>query len=390
MALRTQLPFYGLYIGQFAFLGVQLPFLSGWLAQAGFSVGDVGLITGAALVVRIISGPLVGVLADQTFSQKQILQFVALLMLASALGVAFFTVPVLLAIACTLMLVAFGILLPVADIALTRAERAGLSNFGFVRASGSAAFIVMNIIAGFLIDGVGYKVAVLTMCMAALAALLSTQALPSLEPAARRRQRFSLSFIQKLISNHAFIVFLIAVSAIQASHAFYYAFSILHWRSIGISASVIGILWSTGVVVEVLVLTRTKKLHSLFTPEILIGIGGAAAFIRWSLTSFEPSIAGLFVIQTLHSLTFASTYLGTIQFLRQAVPDEMSNTAMTMTSTLSVGAATGLATILAGLLYTKSGAPSAYLFMGFLGLLGVLFSLILKRLWRGGLLPIAP
>ena len=381
--MRNQLPFYGLYIGQFAFLGVQLPFLSGWLSQAGFSINAIGVITGIALAIRIVSGPFVGLLADQKFSQSAILQSVALLMTVSAIGVAVFPFALPLAIASVAVMVAFGLIVPISDTALTRAERSGHVNFGFVRASGSAAFILMNIIGGILIDLINYQIALVAMCIASFVALISARALEVGEPQAVPARKFSFIYIKQLLGNPVFVIFLLAVSAIQASHAVYYAFSILHWTSIGIPASVIGVLWGTGVLAEVLVLAKTRRVHQVFTATSLIAFGGLAAFIRWSITSTEPSVTGLFIIQLLHSLTFASTYLGTILFLRRAVPDQMSNTAMTITSTFSIGAATGLATIVGGAIYAGNGPSVAYLSMALLGILGLILSFLLRNIWRG-------
>ena len=41
-----------------------------------------------------------------------------------------------------------------------------------------------------------------------------------------------------------FLLFLLAVGAIQASHAMFYVFGVLHWRAQGLSAGYIATLWA--------------------------------------------------------------------------------------------------------------------------------------------------
>ena len=46
------------------------------------------------------------------------------------------------------------------------------------------------------------------------------------------------------MSNRVFVIFLIAVGLVQASHAAYYGFATIHWRAAGLSDAVIGALWA--------------------------------------------------------------------------------------------------------------------------------------------------
>jgi len=386
---RTQIAFLGLYGGQFALLGIQLPFLSGWLANIGFSVNLIGYITGAALILRMVSGPIIGVLADQKFSQRSVIQVVCGVMLISALGLATVPFPHAIGMLTIILLVAFGILIPLCDIALTRAEQDGLVNFGFVRAFGSAVFILANIVSGMIIDRFDYSIAIFALAGAALLTFASSISIPrfSTPPA---KGAFKPSLIVRLMENWTFVVFLISIAVIQASHATYYAFSILHWSSIGISPTIVGFLWAAGVVVEVIVLSQFRKIVVHLTPSTLIAMGGAGAMVRWAIIAIQPPLLILFLVQGLHALTFAATYLGMIQFLRRAISSEASNTAMTISSTVSTGAAIGVVTILAGILYSNFGAFEAYMAMSILGLIGFVGGILLARRWDGNALSIRP
>src|SRR5262249_34141478 len=64
-------------------------------------------------------------------------------------------------------------------------------------------------------------------------------------------RRISLAGAAKLAHSPSFLLFLLAASMIQASHALYYAFGTLHWRAQGFADGTIGALWALGVIAEI-------------------------------------------------------------------------------------------------------------------------------------------
>jgi PPP family 3-phenylpropionic acid transporter len=117
----------------------------------------------------------------------------------------------------------------------------------------------------------------------------------------------------------------------------------------------------------------------------LILIGGLTAALRWTLTSFDPPFAALFVLQLTHGLTFGGTYLGTMIFMTRAFPPHVAATVQGLSSSFSAGVAIGSAYLAAGPLYRAFGA-GAYLSMAGLAVVAVALTLALKRRWDGGLL----
>ena len=61
-------------------------------------------------------------------------------------------------------------------------------------------------------------------------------------------------------------------------------------------------------------------------------------------------------IQPLHGLTFALLHLANTRVLAATVPPRLSATALTLYSTVGVGAAVALLTLVSGPLYAKFGA----------------------------------
>ena len=382
MISRAQLLFSGFYSSQFVLLGVQLPFFSGWLALHGFSAPEIGWITGAALAARLLLGPFVAYWADRQIDERLALRIVSAAFAAGAVGLWLEPGKLMIALSAAVVLWTFGLLVPLSDSAALRADRAGRMNYGQARAVGSFAFLLTTILGGAFLSRYGLSWSVAIMA----AAGVSTLAFAFLLPAAHEAHTPSSDWREapRLLASSSFLLMILAAGLTQGSHAVYYAFSILRWSELGYAPDLIGWLWATGVIAEIFLLTRVKRLAKRFSPAVMIGIGALGAVLRWTLTALEPSVPVLFAVQTLHALTFAATYLGTIEFISRAVPERLVNTAMTLMSTTGVGAMTGLATIAAGYVYAAYGASLAYSLMAVMGAAAAALAFVLSRHWNGG------
>ncbi|MFN0022476.1 MAG: MFS transporter [Parvularculaceae bacterium] len=376
---RAQAHFSAFYAAQFVLLGVQLPFLSGWLSREGFSASEIGLLSGLSLGARLVFGPAVAFWADRENNHRTALRLVSLLFAAGAVGLAVASGKPLIALCAVSVLWSFGLLVPLSDVAILRADRQGLLHYGEVRAAGSAAFLATNVIAGFIIARTDIGAGVVIMAVAGAATFAIAMTLP-LSPApasgkADKRWREAAA----PMTTPSVLLFLAAVGLIQGSHAAYYSFSILHWTALGFGATTIGFLWAAGVVAEIFVLTKVRGLVKRLGPEALIVIGASAAALRWTLTALEPPLPVLFLVQTLHALSFAAAYLGAVEYIDRTLPKRLANTAMTLMSTTGVGAITGIATVACGYLYEADGAGAIYALTAVMGALGAIGGVMLMR-----------
>lgn len=421
---RAQAHYSAFYAAQFVLLGVQLPFLSGWLAQEGFSAPEIGWLSGLSLGARLLFGPAVAFWSDKGANHARALRLVSLLFGAGAIGLATLGGKPLIALSAVAVLWSFGLLVPLSDTAILRADRGGLLHYGEVRAAGSAAFLLTNIAAGFVIARTSIDIAVVIMGAAGAATFLIAMTLPMgaqkeeappcLPPPAGGRGQGELGSIQEnadgpspppshaleplpqtgegrpvppnrwreaaaLMTTPSFLLFLATAGLIQGSHAAYYSFSILHWSALDYTASTIGFLWAVGVVAEIGVLTQVRGLVRRAGPEALLVIGGLGAALRWTLTGLEPPLPILFIVQTLHALSFAAAYLGAVEYVDRSLPKRLTNTAMTLMSTTGVGAITGLATIACGYLYEANGAKAIYALTAAMGAVGAAGGFLLSR-----------
>ncbi|WP_165793501.1 MFS transporter [Hyphococcus luteus] len=378
-------PLYAFYYGgQFILLGIQLPFFAGWLALNGFDASEIGLITGAALIARLLFGPLVAFWADHQTDERRALRAVTFLFALGAGGLLIAPTKILIGASAALVIWTFGLLVPLTDTAVLRADRNGWLHYGQTRAAGSFFFLSTNIIGGAILTATGVAAAAPAMACAASFAFLMTFLLPAGAGGRGGAKPVSWREAPKLLANPVFLIVLFSAGLTQGGHAVYYAFSFLRWEQLGYSTLVIGCLWATGVIAEIFLLTRARGLAKRLGPAKLLALGGAAAALRWTVIALEPPLPLLFIVQTLHAGTFACAYLGAIEFLDRAAPLRLVNTGMTLMSTTGVGAVTGLATVAAGFVWNGAGPAPAYLMMAGMGACAFLAAILLMRVWDGG------
>ncbi len=221
----------------------------------------------AGLRARLLVTPAIGFAADRLERHRGVMLLLIGCGLASILALAGtreFWPMLLLAVA---FLVSIQTVLPLAETVALAAVRTASIDYGPVRLWGSIAFIGAGYVGGALLEASGpgailWLLAGGTAAMAMTAYFLPSPRLDPIsgEPSATGRERLTVAAVARVIGAPAFLLVLVAAGAVQASHAVYYAFGVLHWRSIGYSGGAIASLWAIGVVVEVGLFAFSRRL----------------------------------------------------------------------------------------------------------------------------------
>ena len=114
-----------------------------------------------------------------------------------------------------------------------------------------------------------------------LAAILVASLLVPRPPdvvADHRRQPLHL-----VVRQRAVFSFLLSGLLLQAAHGAYYSFFSLHLQEFGYGRTAIGLLWSVGVVAEVLIFAVMHRVLLRFGVRALLLISLALAALRWGL-----------------------------------------------------------------------------------------------------------
>jgi PPP family 3-phenylpropionic acid transporter len=327
-------------------------FMPLWFADRGLSASAIGQVLGASALLRVLAGPQWGSVADRIGRRRPVLLFAAFT--ASGLGLSYVAaagfLPLL--VIASAQGVASSAINPLADSLTLALAREGLIDYGPVRAVGSATFMVATAVAGWLLNRVGswlvpWLLAVGYGASGALSMFLPEAATP---PAAPR------AFAGLMLFRHpAFRLAVGCTALIQGAHAAYYGFAALFWRSQGFSDTVIGLLIAEGIIAEILLFARGRRLVERLGPAGLTACAAGASIVRWSVTAMAPPLPVLAVVQLVHAATFAMQHLSAMLVLSRFVPVERAATAQALHTAFGYGAPTGVMMLLSGWLYARYG-----------------------------------
>jgi len=374
------------YSAIFVGLGASAPYIPVWFARHGLSGAEIGLILSAPMMARMITAPAIGVWADSFALRRTPLMIMgavaacAYVLLTAPFGFWWWFAVWFVAAS------ALSTISPLTDvIVLARARRDGF-NYGWPRGIGSAAFILANVTMGLLlVQGpadlvLGWIIAAAVLTAVGARFLLPPD--PVREGGGRAPFAERMAGLKGLLTDGGFMLAVVSVGLIQSAHAFYYGFSALVWKAQGIPESLTGILWGFGVAIEIGFLWFMEPWRRAVGPRRLLVIGGVAAVVRWGTLALSPPLWLLFPIQALHALSFAATFMASLQLVERLSLPGNASAAQTVNSAFSGGLLIGLATIGSGALYDAVGAYGYFAMaaMSALGLAGALRLYGVRRL----------
>jgi PPP family 3-phenylpropionic acid transporter len=367
----------------FLIYGAQLPYLPVWLDWRGLTAAEIGIVTSAPLILRLVVTPAVAFLADRAGDYRRAIVILvwgalaAVLLLTQMQG--FW--PILLPV--TAFLLSVQTIMPLTEaLAMSGVKSLGL-DYGRMRLWGSLTFIGAGFAGAAVLDRMGAEGIVRLLAAATAVTVCAAHFLARPVPAntadvAARRAPLRLAEAAELARSADFLLFLCAAGAVQAAHAVFYAFGVLHWRALGMSASAIGLLWAIGVAAEIGLFAFSRAIVQRLGATELIVVGALAALVRWLSMAFDPPLFLLVPLQLLHALTFGATHLGAMHFIERTVGPERAGTAQAFHATATSCVAMGGAMALSGVLFGKLGGQS-YLAMAAIAFLGLLAGLALRH-----------
>jgi len=240
--------------------------------------------------------------------------------------------------------------------------------YGSVRGSGSAAFIMGTLVAGQVLSSGALSAVVWMHAMLLMGAVLGTAVIPGLNARSQEgpnRKSSLFGGVRELCRIALFRRLIVVAALIYGSHAMQDTFAVIRWNAAGIDSAATSLLWSESVAAEVVV-------FFLIGPAIINRIGPSAAAtlaavagsIRWVVMAQTSALAALALVQPLHGFTFALLHLACMRLIAVIVPTRLAATAQAGYA-FGVGLATALLILISGVLYKQVGAQ-AFLLMALL------------------------
>jgi MFS transporter, PPP family, 3-phenylpropionic acid transporter len=342
--------------------GIALPFFQVWLETLKMSDFQIGIVLAVPMFVRIFTAPIAGMVADRIGERSIVLIWSGLLSLLTAVALvatgSFW--PVLLLY--TLQGAVYSPYVPITEAIMLSGVRRWNFDYGRMRLWGSLAFILATMTGGWLAGLYGGDMVLPAMAAAFVLTVLGAMIAPRI---GKPRRPSPISAIATMPTKSTLRqwdvqLMLIGVSLVNASHAMLFAFSAIYWQKMGFSGVDVGILWSAGVLAEVVFFLFAVQLRRRFNLWSMMIVGGGVAVARWILFPIEMSFAGYFVLQCLHAFTYALIHMSAQSRLVERVAEEQEAAAQGLYF-FYTGMFTAIATFVSGYTFSWYGVQGFYL-----------------------------
>ncbi|MBO1518911.1 3-phenylpropionate MFS transporter [Oceanisphaera pacifica] len=340
--------------------GIYLPYWSLWLSHIEVEADVIGWLLGLGMVARCVGSLAV---MSQLRSAHHLLPAIRLLAGLSVLIVAGFYLSQSLWALVILMLalnLIYPALMPVNEALASRLIQQVRLDYGKSRLWGSFAFIVANVAVGSLSNHWGAQWILHAMLMSLALMWLMSFSPMTPAPVEQHKERQGNSVLT-VWRQPEMKRFLLVVSLLQGSHAFYYGFSALHWQSQGYATTTIGYLWGLGVLAEIAVLALNRRWFEGMSAQGLLLAGAAFALVRWGILGSTTELIWLVVAQLLHAGSFCLSHLGAMRYISRDLKPEAVIGAQALYGALALGLVVAVLLVASGKLYPTLGGQTFWL-----------------------------
>ncbi len=381
------------YFWYFAFIGAYMPYFGVYLQAQGYSAWDISLLLSLMQVMRLVAPNLWSSLAERRGCPTPIVRTTTALCVAS-FGALFFSHDFATTFIVLALLAFFwSAALPLIE-ALTLNQLTGqIGQYGRIRVWGSIGFVIAVQGIGALLD-VQPLASLLWVSLGMLLLLFAcTLGLPAqpqpirppslLSPttaaaqSAQNTQNAPATVsLRAMLRRPHLLPLLWASFLMAAAHGPLYVFYSIHLVAHDYSKTLIGALWSLGVIAEILAFMWMPGLLRRYTLKNILLLTFAAAALRFLVIGWgAASLVLLLLAQLLHGLTFGAFHAAMVALLHQWFPSREQTRAQALYGSISFGAGGMIGGLLSGQVWELIGAGATYS----LGALCALAALLIAR-----------
>ena len=367
------------FFAYYGYVGVFSPYASLYFADRGLSATQIGILMSLMQVMRIFGPNVWGWVADQSRRRVLVLRLTSVAAVLTFCGmfvgqtfVFFFA----LMVTVNLFTSAQG---PISEALMLSSMRGDLTHYGRVRLWGSVGFIVLVTLSGYALDWQGIE---LMPWIALLMLVMVTSVTFSLheEPATQHAQQ--PNSVRELLSRKSVLSFFASTFLMIAAHSSLYVYYSLYLSDMGYSKSVIGLMWSLGVIAEILFFFYQAPLFRRFGVRKLMLLSLAIAVVRFLMIGWgAQSLAILLVAQVLHAATFGVHHSASVATLQRWFAGPLQARGQALYISISYGLGGTVGGLLLSACWDTFGARWVYVLAAIMSLLG-LFAAQLSYRWQ--------
>lgn len=361
LSLPPQLPYWrlsGYYFFYFAFIGAFSPYFGLYLQSQSFSAWDIGLLMSQMQLMRLFGPYLWGALADRAARRVPIVQVAALVSLLGFSAFFFASDFVALLVAMAVMAFFWSAALPLVETITFDHLREASSRYSRIRVWGSVGFIVAVMFTGAMLDFTPLR-ALLWVCTATLLGIVACAGVMP-EAASHASAGDDMPVAEVLRQPHVRAL-LAACFAMSAAHGALYVFYSIHLAGHGYGKSLIGALWSLGVLAEIVVFMFMSRLMRRFSLRSILLACFAAAVLRFVMIGWGVDVLPVIILaQLLHGLTFGAYHAASIAAINRWFAGRCQARGQALYSSLSFGAGGLLGGLFSGWSWDALGSALTY------------------------------
>ena len=357
------------YFAFFAYAGAMLPYFALYLESIGLGAAQIGFVLAMPQLARIFAPAFWGWVADRTHRHRAIvvasgaalvLGYGALFRVDDAAGIA--------AVMLGLSLLSVGAMPIVESLALTTLG-AQSGRYGAVRLWGSVSFILAVLLTGIWLDHAPRASLLVIVWVLALGVFAAALFLPSrpmrTSPAAAAPPLWAV------LRQPAVFTLFAACFCMVVAHGALYTFYSIHLAHAGYSKTAIGMLWTLGVLAEIVVFIMLPRLLRHFSLRALLLGSFLAAGLRFAVIGWGVGSVSLLVgAQLLHAATFGVYHAAAVAAIHRFFTGTLQARGQALYASVSYGLGGAVGTLLAGWSWAALGPGWTFTISSFAGLVG--------------------
>jgi PPP family 3-phenylpropionic acid transporter len=345
----------------FAAIASVSPFIVLYYQGLGFTGPQIGVLTGIAPLLTLLSAPLWTGIADAT-NRHRLLMSLAMVVGAITLFVfpllsAF--VPVLLI--AVLLNVFLAPVTPFADNATMNMLADEKEMYSRIRLGGTIGYGLAAPIAGVLVQNYGLRIAFWGCAALFLVGLIVSQKLIHGQSGADSAPR---GRVRTLISNPRWILFLIVAFAGGSAFAVINNYLFPFMGELGANESTMGLALTVGTIAEIPALFFGNRLITRLKPYRLLMLSMVVTGLRLLLFAASQTPSLVLVVQLLNGLTFPIMWVAGVSYADANAEAGLGTTAQGLFSAMVLGFGTAMGGFIGGPLLESVGGRGLYLVFG--------------------------
>ncbi|NLN57089.1 MAG: MFS transporter [Gammaproteobacteria bacterium] len=363
----------GFYFFYYAIVGTFLPFWSLYLEDQGFNYQEIGVLSSIAILTRFFAPFIWGWIADKS-GKRMLLVRIATWMEAFIWLLIFIVPNSFQSIALLMLIFSFfqnAILAQFEGVTLFWLGDKRAELYGKVRKWGSVGFIVGVFGIGAILEII--PISMLPMLLLSISLLAFLWSFSIREPSAAPTSQKQLEPLMPILKRPVVYSFFMIELVLLFSHAPFYSFYSNFLHQAGFSTTQIGLLWSVGVIAEIIMFASATWFLQRWSWRVLVAFCLVVTALRWVMVGLFPStFIAQFFAQSIHAFSFGLFHIIAMRVIFQNFSAGQQGRGQALYSTMW-GLGVALGSILAGHYWDLLSGEMIFIIAGLSTLIGLVF-----------------